>query len=114
LGFLVNHPETARLAPTYHYIFTYTWQCNNKYHGKPGGKNENHQWFLGLHDAMGRSDPRVTDASCPTDGAVSELDTMKKILDSIKTWLEMLGRARAAAYLARYGNYRAAQNLYRD
>ena len=39
---------------------------------------------------------------------------MKKILDSIKTFLEMWGRARAATYLARYGNYRAAQDLYRD
>jgi len=39
---------------------------------------------------------------------------MKRILDSIKTFLEMWGRARAAAYLARQGHYRAAQALYRD
>jgi hypothetical protein len=39
---------------------------------------------------------------------------MKKVFGSIKTFLEMWGRARAAAYLARYGNYRAAQALYRD
>jgi hypothetical protein len=39
---------------------------------------------------------------------------MKKILDSIKAYLEIWGRARAAAYLARYGNYRAAQDMYRD
>jgi len=39
---------------------------------------------------------------------------MKRILDSIKTFLEMWGRARAAAYLARQGNYRAAQDMYRD
>ena len=37
---------------------------------------------------------------------------MKKILDSVKTFLEMWGRARAAAFLARHGNYRAAQALY--
>jgi hypothetical protein len=39
---------------------------------------------------------------------------MKKILDSINTFLEIWGRARAAAYLARYGNYQAARDLYRD
>jgi len=39
---------------------------------------------------------------------------MKRILDGIKTFLEMWGRARAAAYLARNGNYQAAQALYRD
>jgi len=39
---------------------------------------------------------------------------MKRIFDRIKTFLEMWGRARAAAYLARYGNYRAARALYRD
>ena len=100
--------------PTDHYIFTYTWQCNNKYHGKPGEENENYQWFLGLHDAMGRSDPGFTHGPCPTDGAGPELDTMKSILKSIKDFLEMWGRARAAAYLARNGNYQAAQALYRD
>jgi hypothetical protein len=39
---------------------------------------------------------------------------MKRILESIKAFLEMWGRARAAAYLARQGNYRAAQDMYRD
>jgi hypothetical protein len=39
---------------------------------------------------------------------------MKRIFDRIKTFLEMWGRARAAAYLARNGNYQAAQALYRD
>jgi hypothetical protein len=39
---------------------------------------------------------------------------MKKILNNIKEWLEMWGRARAAAYLARNGDYHAAQALYRD
>ena len=39
---------------------------------------------------------------------------MKSILNSIKDFLEMWGRARAAAYLARNGNYHAAQALYRD
>jgi len=39
---------------------------------------------------------------------------MKNILDSIKTFLEMWGRARAATYLARQGHYRAAQEMYRD
>jgi hypothetical protein len=39
---------------------------------------------------------------------------MTSILHSIKTFLEMWGRARAAAFLARHGNYRAAQALYRD
>ena len=39
---------------------------------------------------------------------------MKKILDGVKTFLEMWGRARAATYLARHGNYHAAQALYRD
>jgi hypothetical protein len=39
---------------------------------------------------------------------------MKRILDSIKTVLEMWGRARAAAYLARQGDYRAAREMYRD
>jgi hypothetical protein len=39
---------------------------------------------------------------------------MKSILKSIKDFLEMWGRARAAAYLARNGNYQAAQALYRD
>ena len=99
---------------TYHYIFTYTWQRNNKYRGKPGEINENHQWFLELYDAMGRGYPGWSDASCPTHGAEKELDEMKQILDGIKTFLEMWGRARAATYLARYGNYRAAQALYRD
>ena len=39
---------------------------------------------------------------------------MKSVFKSIKTFLEMWGRARAAAYLARNGNYQAAQALYRD
>lgn len=39
---------------------------------------------------------------------------MTSILNSIKTFLEMWGRARAAAYLARHGDYHAAQALYRD
>ena len=39
---------------------------------------------------------------------------MKRILESIKAFLEMWGRARAAAYLARNGNYHAAHALYRD
>jgi hypothetical protein len=39
---------------------------------------------------------------------------MTSIFNSIKTFLEMWGRARAAAYLARNGNYHAAQALYRD
>jgi hypothetical protein len=55
------------LVGTNHYIFTYTWQCNNKYHGKPGETNENHQRILELHDAMGRSDPGFTHGPGPTD-----------------------------------------------
>ena len=39
---------------------------------------------------------------------------MKSVFKSIKDFLEMWGRARAAAYLARNGNYHAAQALYRD
>jgi hypothetical protein len=39
---------------------------------------------------------------------------MKTIFNCIKEWLEMWGRARAAAYLARQGDYRAAQDMYRD
>ena len=39
---------------------------------------------------------------------------MKTIFNGIKAWLEMWGRARAAAYLARQGDYRAAQDMYRD
>ena len=39
---------------------------------------------------------------------------MTSIFNSIKTFLEMWGRARAAAYLARHGDYQAAQALYRD
>jgi hypothetical protein len=39
---------------------------------------------------------------------------MRSILDNIKTWLEMWGRARAAAYLARQGDWKSAQALYRD
>ena len=39
---------------------------------------------------------------------------MKSVFKSIKDFLEMWGRARAAAYLARNGNYQAAQALYRD
>jgi hypothetical protein len=39
---------------------------------------------------------------------------MKTIFNCVKAWLEMWGRARAAAYLARHGNYQAAQALYRD
>jgi hypothetical protein len=39
---------------------------------------------------------------------------MTSILHSIKTFLEMWGRARAAAYLARQGEWKSAQALYRD
>ena len=39
---------------------------------------------------------------------------MTNIFNSIKTWLEMWGRARAAAYLARQGDWKSAQALYRD
>lgn len=39
---------------------------------------------------------------------------MKKIINSIEVVLEMFARARAASYLARFGNYQAAQDLYRD
>ena len=39
---------------------------------------------------------------------------MKRIFYTLKTVLEMWGRARAAAYLARQGHYRAAQEMYRD
>lgn len=39
---------------------------------------------------------------------------MRSIFNSIKDFLEMWGRARAAAYLARNGDYHAAQALYRD
>ena len=39
---------------------------------------------------------------------------MTSIFNSIKTFLEMWGRARAAAYLAQNGKYQAAQALYRD
>ena len=69
MAFLVNHPKTRRLVPANHYIFRYTLHRNNKYHGKPGEENENYQWFLGLHDALGRSDPGLTHGPGPTDGA---------------------------------------------
>ena len=39
---------------------------------------------------------------------------MKSIFNSIKDFLEMWGRARAAAYLARQGDWKSAQALYRD
>ena len=39
---------------------------------------------------------------------------MRSIFNRIKDFLEMWGRARAAAYLARNGDYHAAQALYRD
>lgn len=39
---------------------------------------------------------------------------MKRFIGCVKAWLEMWGRARAAAYLARQGDYRAAQDMYRD
>ena len=39
---------------------------------------------------------------------------MKSVFKSIKDFLEMWGRARAAAYLARQGDWKSAQALYRD